>query len=68
MSIIKMVNLEFSNQQEIKMADHKPTVPTGHSDGLVTEQLPPTKSGFVGYKTTYSEKQKEAKYETPKAP
>ena len=68
MSIIKRVNLEFFKSIGDKNGRSQTYCPNWSFRWLVTEQLPPTKSGFVGYKTTYSEKQKEAKYETPKAP
>lgn len=46
----------------------RPDVPTGECRFLTTEQMNATDKGFVGYKTTWEEFQKEAKYEKPKNP
>ena len=48
----------------------KPTdkVPEGVTEYVTTTQMKPNEKGFVGYKTTWKEWQKEVKYETPKRP
>lgn len=46
----------------------RPKVPEGHTKYLKTTQMEPNEKGFVGYKTTWQEWQKEVEYTTPKKP
>jgi len=46
----------------------RPKVPEGTSRFLTTTQMEPNEKGFVGYKLTWAEFQKEVPYQTPKRP
>ena len=46
----------------------RPKVPDGKSRFVVTRQKKANEKGFVGYETIWEPFQKEAEYETPKAP
>ncbi len=46
----------------------RPKVPDGQTEYLLTQQQAPNEKGFVGYKTTWKEFQKEVEYKTPKKP
>ncbi len=46
----------------------RPKVPEGKSRYVVTRQKAANEKGFVGYETIWEPFQKEAEYETPKAP
>ncbi len=53
------------------MSDKKngrPDVPEGVMPYVTTTQMDATEAGFVGYKTTWKEFQKEVEYQTPKRP
>lgn len=43
-------------------------VPDGHARFVTTRQLPPKENGFIGFETVWEPFQKEAEYQTPKAP
>ncbi len=51
-------------------AKKRPEVPEGRHNqgGVTTRQMKATKTGFVGYETTYDDKQKEAEYQAPQKP
>lgn len=46
----------------------RPKVPEGKSRFLTTTQMEPNDKGYVGYKLTWEEFQKEVPYQTPKRP
>jgi hypothetical protein len=52
------------------MSEQKPVtkVPDGHTRFFTTRQMAPNAKGFVGYEIIWKPLQKEAEYQTPKAP
>ena len=46
----------------------RPKVPEGKSRFLTTTQNKPTKTGYVGYTTTFDTFQKEVPYQKPRTP